>query len=137
MPAPTEQEIRSLRLDHRALRAEKARVTWWRRLVRARLDLLVARAVGPQALGEELAFALPIEIGLEVPRPAELADVLGRRDASDVTQLEALRELDQRLARYQAGVEDALVRATDALIDRLASDPDIPLRSRAEHDESL
>ena len=137
MPAPTEQEIRSLRLDHRALRAEKARVTWWRRLVRARLDLLVARAVGPQALGEELAFALPIEIGLEVPRPAELADVLGRRDASDVTQLEALRELDQRLARYQAGVEDALVRATDALIDRLASDPDIPLRSGAEHDESL
>ena len=137
MPAPTEQEIRSLRLDHRALRAEKARVTWWRRLVRARLDLLVARAVGPQALGEELAFALPIEIGLEVPRPAELADVLGPRDASDVTRLEALRELDQRLARYQAGVEDALVRATDALIDRLASDPDIPLRSGAEHDESL
>lgn len=137
MPAPTEQEIRSLRLDHRALRAEKTRVAWWRRLVRARLDLLVARTVGPQALGEEIAFALPIEVGLEVPRPAELSVVLGRREPSDVSQLEALRALDKRLARYQAGVEEAFVRATDALIDRLATDPDALLGSVAEHDESL
>ena len=137
MPAPTEQEIRSLRLDHRALRAEKARVAWWRRLVRARLDLLVARTVGPQALGEELAFALPLEVGLEVPRPDELTHVLGRRDASDVSRLESLRALDPRLARYQAGVEEAFVRATDALIDRLATDPDALLGSGGEHDEGL
>jgi hypothetical protein len=137
MPAPTEQEIRSLRLDHRALRAERARVAWWRRLVRARLDLLVARTVGPQALGEEIAFALPLEVGLEVPRPDELAHVLGRRDASDVSQLESLRALDKRLARYQAGVEEAFVRATDALIDRLATDPDALLGSGTEHDEGF
>ena len=129
MPAPTEQEIRSLRLDHRALSAERARVAWWRRLVRARLDLLVARTVGPQALGEELAFALPLEVGLEVPRPDELSLVLGPRNASDVSRLEELRALDKRLARYQAGVEEAFVRATDALIDRLATDPDALLGS--------
>jgi hypothetical protein len=124
VPPPTEQEIRSLRLDHRALRAEKARVAWWRRLVRARLDLLVARTVGPQPLGEELAFALPLEVGLEVPRPDELSAVLGARGATDVSRLEALRALDQRLARYQAGVEEAFVRATDVLIDRIAGGVD-------------
>ena len=63
----TEQvlDVRALRLDHRALRAERSRVGWWRRLVRARLDLLVARAVGPQPLGEELAFQLPLDVGLD------------------------------------------------------------------------
>jgi hypothetical protein len=137
MPAPTEQEIRSLRLDHRALRAERARVAWWRRLVRARLDLLVARTVGPQALGEELAFALPLEVGLEVPRPDELALVLGPRDPSDVSRLEELRALDKRLARYQVGVEEAFVRATDALIDRLATDPETLMASDPERDSAF
>ena len=137
MAAATEQEIRSLRLDHRALRAERARIAWWRRLVRARLDLLVARTVGPQALGEELAFALPLEVCLDVPRPDELTAVLGPRDASDVVRLEELRTLDHRLARYQAGVEEAFVRATDALIDMLAADPDAVLGSDPEHDPSF
>ena len=137
MVAATEPEVRALRLDHRALRAERTRVAWWRRLVRARLDLLVARTVGPQSLGEELAFALPLEVGLEVPRPGELTPVLGVRSASDVPRLEELRALDVRLARYQAGVEAAFVRATDALIDRLATDPDAVLGAGAEHDLSL
>ena len=137
MAAATEQEIRSLRLDHRALRAERARIAWWRRLVRARLDLLVARTVGPQALGEEIAFALPLEVGLEVPRPDELSEVLGGRDASDVSRLEELRALDKRLARYQAGVEEAFVATTDALIDRLATDPEAVLGSDPEHDPRL
>ncbi len=125
MTAPTGQEIRALRLDHRALRAERARVAWWRRLVRSRLDLLVARTVGPQPLGEQIAFALPLDVCLEVPRPADLEAVLGPRvPGSDVSRLEELRDLDQRLARYQAGVEEAFVAATDALIDRLATDPE-------------
>ena len=112
-------------------------MAWWRRLVRARLDLLVARTVGPQVLGEELAFALPLEVGLEVPRPADLAEVLGARDPSDVGRLEELRTLDRRLARYQAGVEEAFVRSTDALIDRLATDPEALLGSDREHGLSL
>jgi hypothetical protein len=138
MVAAAEQEIRTLRLDHRALRAERARVAWWRRLVRARLDLLVARTVGPQPLGEELAFALPLEVGLEVPRPSDLDAVLGQRvPGSDVARLEELRDLDRRLAAYQEGVEDAFVRATDALIDHLASDPESLLGTAPEHDHTL
>ena len=48
MTPPVEQRRRrDLRLDRRALRAERARVAWWRRLVRARLDLAVAQAAAP------------------------------------------------------------------------------------------
>lgn len=137
MSVATGQDLSALRLDHRALRAERARVAWWRRLVRAQLDLLVARTVGPQPLGEEIAFALPLEVGLEVPRPDELAAVLGERSPSDVTRLEELRALDLRLARYQAGVEEAFVRATDALIDLLALAPDSLNGSSPEHGDRL
>ncbi|MBN9327888.1 MAG: hypothetical protein J0I87_13365, partial [Cellulomonas sp.] len=98
-------DVHTLRLDHRALRAERSRVGWWRRLVRARLDLLVARAVGPQPLGEELAFQLPLDVGLDVPRPDELEAVLGgHRSGTHLDQLTALRALDSRLVRYQDGV---------------------------------
>ena len=122
-------DVRSLRLDHRALRAERSRVSWWRRLVRARLDLLVARAVAPQPLGEELAFQLPLDVGLEVPRPAELvAAKLGH-----LAQLTALRALAHRLVRYQDGVDAARARATERLIGHLAWHPDVVLEPVPEH----
>jgi len=121
----TEPRVADMRLDRRALRAERARVDWWRRLVRARLDLAVARAANPQPLGENIAFQLPLEVGLDVPRPGELADVLvGPGPAEEVARLKELRALDARLARYQSGVEEALALATERLITRLATDPD-------------
>ena len=69
MTSPVEQRVNDLRLDRRALRAERARVAWWRRLVRARLDLAVAQAARPQTLGEEMAFQLPLDVGSRRPPP--------------------------------------------------------------------
>ncbi|NUU16653.1 hypothetical protein HP550_05245 [Cellulomonas humilata] len=126
MTPPVEQRVSDLRLDRRALRAERARVAWWRRLVRARLDLAVAQAARPQTLGEDVAFQLPLEVGLDVPRPAALAAVLAGADpATDVGRLHELRALDEQLSAYAAGVEAALTRATDRLIVRLAVDPSV------------
>ncbi|MEZ0447009.1 hypothetical protein [Cellulomonas sp. ICMP 17802] len=126
MTPPVEQRVSDLRLDRRALRAEHARVTWWRRLVRARLDLAVAQAARPQTLGEDVAFQLPLEVGVEVPRPAALAAVLGGTDGvADVDRLHELRALDAQLSTYAAGVEAALARATDRLIARLAANPEV------------
>ncbi|WP_421735151.1 hypothetical protein [Cellulomonas sp.] len=126
MTPPVEQRVSDLRLDRRALRAERARVAWWRRLVRARLDLAVAQAARPQTLGEDVAFQLPLEVGLDVPRPAALAAVLAGTDpAADVGRLHELRALDEQLSAYAAGVEAALTRATDRLIVRLAVDPSV------------
>lgn len=134
MAVAVEQRVRSLRLDHRALRSERVRVAWWRRLVRAQLDLVVARTVGPQALGEDIAFQLPLDVGIDVPRPAELAAVLDARvPGQDVRRLEELRALDRRLARYQEGVEQALLQATDALIDQLAVAPEHLLGRVPDH----
>ena len=130
MTSPVEQRVSDLRLDRRALRAEHARVTWWRRLVRARIDLAVAQAVRPQSLGEDVAFALPLEVSLDVPRPAALAAVLGEADSvpvADVARLQELRALDAQLAAYGAGVEAALARATERLVARLWVDPDAPV----------
>jgi hypothetical protein len=130
MTPPVEQRVSDLRLDRRALRAEHARVTWWRRLVRARLDLAVAQAARPHTLGEDVAFQLPLEVGLDVPRPAALAAVLadaglGADPGADVTRLHELRALEEQLSSYAEGVEAALTRATDRLITRLAVDPSV------------
>jgi hypothetical protein len=126
MTPPVEQRVSDLRLDRRALRDEHARVTWWRRLVRARLDLAVAQAARPQTLGEDVAFQLPLEVGVEVPRPAVLAAILGGTEpVADVARLNELRALDAQLSTYAAGVEAALTRATDRLIARLAADPEM------------
>lgn len=124
MTAPTEQRVRDLRLDRRALRAERARVGWWRRLVRARLDLAVAQVARPQTLGEDVAFQLPVDVGVDVPRPTELAAVLTGTPADELAALDDLRALDEQLARYEAGVASALSDTTDQLITRLALDPE-------------
>ena len=122
-----DQRVRSLRLDRRALREERARVGWWRRLVRARIDLLVAAAARPQPLGEDVAFQLPLDVSLGAPRAAELDGLLdelaGGGPSAGPTRIDDLRALDERLADYERGVTDALARTTDSLITRLADDP--------------
>ncbi|GEL93938.1 hypothetical protein [Cellulomonas composti] len=122
MTTPVEPRVRDLRLDRTALREEQARVGWWRRLVRARLDLAVASAARPRNLGEDVAFQLPLDVSLAVPGPRELCDVLPS-SSNDLEHLDALRKLDARLEHYEQGVSDALCRATDRLIARLAVDP--------------
>lgn len=119
-----EHPLQHLRQERRALRAERARVGWWRRVVRARMDLVVASAARPDDLGTGMTFSLPVDVALEVPRPAELQRALDGTDAArEVGVLPALRELDARLARYEEGVELALRRVTDRLVERLARDP--------------
>ena len=127
-----EHRVRDLRLDRRVLRAEHARVTWWRRLVRARLDLAVAQAARPESLGEEVAFQLPPQIGVEVPRPAALAAVLGSAEGADSLRIDELRALDAQLERYGDGVEAALGQATERLISQLAREPGATLSGLAE-----
>ena len=133
MTPAVEHRVRDLRLDRRALRAEHARVTWWRRLVRARLDLAVAQAAKPATLGEDMAFQLPPEVGIDVPRPAVLASVLGTGAGGEQSlRIDELRSLDEQLARYGDGVEAALDRATERLISRLAQEPGATLSGLAE-----
>lgn len=127
------QQVMDLRLDRRALRAERARVAWWRRLVRARLDLAVASASAPGPLGEGVAFQLPLDVSLHVPRPHELTGVLEGTDRlAELARVDDLRDLDGRLAAYQAGVEEALESTTSRLATHLAESPGATLAAISE-----
>ena len=131
MTSPVEQRVNDLRLDRRALRAEHARVAWWRRLVRARLDLAVAQAARPQTLGEEMAFQLPLDVGLDVPRPADLAAVLDAGTEA-VDRLGELRPSTSSSPRTPPAWRTRSTRATDRLITRLAADPGIAVAGLPE-----
>lgn len=127
------QQVVDLRLDRRALRAERARVAWWRRLVRARLDLAVARVSSPTPLGEDVAFQLPVDVGVHVPRAGELRSVLDGADpAAELAQVDELRDLDSRLALYEAGVEEALQTTANRLASHLATHPGATLAAITE-----
>ncbi|ADG75977.1 conserved hypothetical protein [Cellulomonas flavigena DSM 20109] len=127
----SDEPLHDLQLERRALRAERDRVGWWRRVVRARIDLAVAGAAAPGALGEEVAFVLPLDVSLHVPRVRELHEALPGGDVGrDVGLLPTLRTLDERLASYEAGVAQALDSATRRLVERLADDPTAALRPR-------
>lgn len=128
----TREPVQHLRLERHALRAERERIGWWRRVVRARMDLAVASAAAPDVLGEDVAFVLPLEVCLDVPRPRELRDVLPALDvAREVGMLTALRALDERLAAYECGVAEALEDATGRLVAHIAQDPAAEVRERA------
>ncbi|UZN02810.1 hypothetical protein [Cellulomonas sp. S1-8] len=123
------EPLHDLRLERRALRAERDRVSWWRRVVRARMDLAVASAATPGPLGEQVAFALPLDVCLQVPRAGDLRDVLPPAvSGHELGLLPELRDLDARLAAYAEGVEGALTNATSRLVERLADDPAAVLR---------
>ncbi|SDD38361.1 hypothetical protein SAMN05216410_3218 [Sanguibacter gelidistatuariae] len=111
-----------LRLACASLRHEITQIAHWRRLVRARLDLTVARAVLPDRLGQHAA-------ALGTSSPAVSHNVLmGIAQAPGaamlVTDLPRLRTAEESLATYEAAVRRALMIATDALVERLCQDPD-------------
>ncbi|MDO8106431.1 hypothetical protein Q6348_04395 [Isoptericola sp. b441] len=105
----------------RAVRAERATVNRWRRLVRARLDLLVASYAPPEAIGELTWDVLPAHA--DVPVVEELRTAVCRDPAEDrVGAMHRLRELDRRLATYAARLDTAEEKTTERLVMRLVLD---------------
>ena len=130
MTSRVAQTLHDLRLERHALRAEQARVSRWRRVVRARIDLAVAQAAPPGPLGEQVALSRTAGPRSAVPHPVELWTTLGAHP-TEVGALPGLRDLDDRLRRYEDEVGRAIDRATSALVARVAADPMAPLRERA------
>ena len=117
------RSLNELRRARRLLRAERARIVQWRRLVRARLDLAIAVAAQPDPLGLD-ADVLPSGEEADLPVHSELiAHVLGGGPSIELDRLQALRALDKRLARYEQSVAEALDAATTEFIRRVAADP--------------
>lgn len=113
-----------LRDRRRALRDERARVVYWRRLVRARLDVALAVITIPDAPGLDAHELLGPAGGSDVPRHVELLRALGGcLPMAEVHQLESLRDLDERLSRYEAEVDYAFAEATDRFVEHLSHHP--------------
>ena len=111
------------RTARRSLRAEKAQLLRWRRLVRARLDLAVAAIAPPEPLGEATWELVPeAEFGL--PMAHDLAAAIHVDQPTDaVTLMEELRSLDRRLAVYGAEIDSALETSTQRIVHHMASSP--------------
>lgn len=109
------------RAVRRALRAEKAQLLRWRRLVRARLDLAVAGYAPPDTLGAMSWDILP-EAQMSLPRPQELISAVRVANAADeVALMQSLRELDRQLAEYGAHLDTALEMSTQQIMRHIAT----------------
>jgi hypothetical protein len=103
--------VADLRSSRRALRAELARVSRWRRLTCARLDLAVSSAIPPEVLGLDPALLLSGVLRSTPPSQADLARAL------------PLRQLDDELACYQRDLDTTLAAITEQYIAHLIVDP--------------
>ena len=107
----------------RVLRAEKAQVTRWRRLLRARLDLTVAGFAPPEALGLTTWGTLPdpITTTADLPCTAVLqAAVAGMTTADPVELMTHLRDLDRALGRYDLWVDGELESSLQESLTHIA-----------------
>lgn len=109
------------RAARRALRAERAQLLRWRRLVRARLDLAVAGFAPPDTLGAMSWDVIP-EAQMSLPRPHELLAAIQLSEPADqVALMQYLRALDRQLAAYGAHIDAALESSTHEIVRHLAA----------------
>lgn len=108
------------RAARRALRAEKAQLLRWRRLLRARLDLTVAGFAPPEPLGTIAWEVLP-DGRDRLPLPSELAAAIAVVTPIDpVELLTRLRRFDRALEAYADELDDALDDSTQDVVRTLA-----------------
>lgn len=107
--------------DRRAtLRGELSRVGHWRRLLRAKIDLTVARGAGPDPLKFETApESLPDSGGLPT---SDILQGLCFVDGTGflMSQLPSLKTADTQLSDYEVELRSELMSATDELVSLLA-----------------
>jgi hypothetical protein len=108
------------RSDRRALRAEKAQLTHWRRLLRARLDLAVAAFAPPEPLGTVDWDKLP-QAHHDLPDSTTLGAAVAVVTPIDPVELmNRLRHLDRSLAEYGRALDGALEVTTEHVVHDLA-----------------
>jgi hypothetical protein len=137
--------IEALREYRRALSDEEDRVSYWRRILQARLDLVASGTTGP---GVDHARLTPLLTTRRVGAgrraltvvhsdggipPLPLLEELWQRQvgADDATGREAfaddLRTAEQQLSAYRSALHDRIGEATGELIARYREAPDLCL----------
>ncbi len=132
-----------LRAYRAALSAEDDKVSYWRRLLQGRVDLLEAQAIADDTLSlADLARVLG-DTGsgrtrhalMRVPAPAQLPDLpdldelchLWASDPQDIDEaadvIERLQAEENRLSEYRSGLHQRIDAATGELMMRYRADP--------------
>ena len=123
MPLNDRSTDADLQTARRTLRHEKLEVGRWRRLLRARLDLLVGAYAPPEILGTTDWEHLP-EGRHSLPLAGEMAVAIwaGTDTADRVALMRQLRDLDRRMSAYAAELDDALDETTDELLVHMGAE---------------
>ena len=135
-------DLPGLREYRRRLEAEEDRVSYWRRLVHARLDLLAAesasdhpltlpelvRVLGDTGTGrtrQALVSVRPAEPLPELPALTEMwaTDVDPRDDAQVADAVERLTRAEHQLTDYRRALHERIDEATGELIARYRENP--------------
>jgi hypothetical protein len=137
-----EMTLAQLRRHRSELREEEHRISYWRRLVQARLDMVAAgRTFNGSLTPRQIAVALDdggrrrerlavlvLAAGGDVPELPELARLWATPlapggDESDAATIGGLAEAEAQLSTYRSVVHRLLDEATAELIRRYAADP--------------
>jgi hypothetical protein len=142
--------LSALRAYRRTLAHEESRVSYWRRLIQARLDVVRDEAVSEDHLPDEdkverlrgvlaaartgesrqaLVSVIPVD---DIPPLPDLEELWSRElHGEDATGVERLREdlafAELQLSAYRSALHDRLGAATQELIARYREDPGLCL----------
>lgn len=139
-------DLPALRQYRASLNEEEERISYWRRLVQARMDILdasaksldeltpetLAKALGETGTGTRRAALLRIHSNDELPDLPGLAEVWAAPvDPHDTVAVEramgALRNVEATLSTYRRAMHERLAEATGELISRYKQDPTLCL----------
>jgi hypothetical protein len=139
-------ELPALREYRQRLEAEEDRVSYWRRLVHARLDLLAAesasdhaltltdlvRVLGDTGTGQTRQALVSVRTGEPLPELPELTemwatDVDPHDDGQVADAVDRLRHAERQLTAYRRALHQRIDEATAELIARYRADPQAAL----------
>ncbi len=138
----SELSLDGLRAYRRTLAAEEEKVSYWRRLVHARIDVLEAeahherpltieeliRVLGDTGAGHGRSALVSVEAAAPLPELPVLEEMwvteLDPHDPAAVAEaLRLLRVAEHQLTEYRHALHQRLDQATTELIERYSQDP--------------
>lgn len=112
--ASPEPDIAQLRHARELLLHEREQIGYWRRLIRARIDITMAGILAPDPLGFGSASG---RRDPDVPTFRELTDLISQEAGLRIDALDRYREVDEQLIRYAQRIERELEAVMSAMVE--------------------
>lgn len=114
-------QIAGLRHRRRELRREIARVRWWRRLVRARRELTVARLAAATEGDTDLDMAWEA-LAADAPTATEIGAIIWADETPpNANRLDALDAIDHRLDSYERRLSATLESVMERMVEAMGA----------------